>query len=124
MGEQITKEQKYILYSIGQLYKEANQKLEGKDLQLAIDKVTFIEFAMKAKIAGKKERALYKNMEELEKRKLVNYANKELYLTKKGEKIFLKLESEILPYFKLTKLMKEQNPLKYTKKAQTIFRKK
>lgn len=79
---------------------------------------------MKSKVVGKKERALYKNLEELQKRKLIAYENKELELTKRGDLIFQKMKKELLPYLELNNVIKTQKPLKYTKRAQTVFRKK
>lgn len=119
-----TKKQKYILFALGKWYEQANKQIENKALEVAISKSVFIDLVMKAKIAEKKERALYKNLEELEKRKLINYSNKNLALTKKGDKIFCQLNSEIKPYVKLNNLLSKTNPLSYTSKAQTVFKRK
>ena len=61
-----TKTQNFILFTLGKWYEEANKKIKGKPLEVCISKKTFIELVMKAKIAKKLERALYKNLETLE----------------------------------------------------------
>jgi len=117
-----TKVQNYILYALGKWFVEANEAIVDKPLAVSINKKTFIELVKKAKIAKKQERALYKNLEILEKKKLISYKNKELELTEKGNKLYKKIENEILPYFNLITTLKEKNPIKYTRKIQTILR--
>lgn len=120
---QISNKQKFILYTLGKWYAEANKKLKSKPLHVMISKSVFIDVAKKAKMVKKKERALYKNLEFLEKKKLISYENKNLALTEKGKKIFAELNKELNPYFKVTATLKQQNPLSYSRKAQTVFRK-
>jgi predicted methyltransferase len=116
-----TKVQNYILFALGKWFDEANKKIKGKTLAVSISKVRFIELMKKAKFAEKQERALYKNLEILEKKKLVSYKNKELELTDKGRKLFKKIEEGIIPYFKVIKTLKK-DPISYTRRLQTIFR--
>jgi len=71
----------------------------------------------------KKERALYKNLEFLQKKKLISYNNKNLALTIKGKKLFEKVNEELTPYFNVSDALKKKDPLSYSKKAQTVFRK-
>jgi len=117
-----TKKQSYILYALGQWYEQANKQVQNNELEVAISKAIFIDLVMKAKIVEKKERALYKNLEELEKKKLIGYSSRNLSLTKKGSKLYEKLNTEIKPYVKLSNLLGKTNPLSYTKKAQTVFK--
>jgi len=117
-----TKVQNYMLYALGKWFEEANERIKDKQLAVSISKVNFIEVVKKAGIAHKQERALYKNLELLEKKKLIKYANKEIDLTEKGRKLFKKIEEEMLPYFKLVKTLKETDPISYTKKLQTVFK--
>ena len=75
----------------------------------------------KAGIAKKQERALYKNLEILEKKKLIDYNNKKLMLTKKGKKLYDKINDQVNPYLELYDKLKKE-PTSYTKKVQTILR--
>jgi len=117
-----TKVQNYILYSLGKWFEEANKKIKAKSLAVSISKVSFIELVKTANFAKKQERALYKNLEILEKKKLISYKNKELELTDKGNKLFKKIEKDILPYFEVIITLKGTNPNQYTKKVQTVFK--
>ena len=116
-----TKVQRFILYSLGRWFEEANEGL-GEPLQVSISKVLFIEILLKAGIAKKQERALYRNLEMLEQRKLVAYKNRELTLTKKGETLFFLIKRELEPYFSVNRKLQEKSPTSYTKKVQTVFR--
>lgn len=117
-----TKTQNFILFSLGKWYEEANKKIKGKPLEVCISKKSFIELVTKASLAKKQERALYKNLETLEKKKFISYKNKELMLTKKGKKLYDKLNKEISPYLNLYDKLKSKSPTSYTKKVQTILK--
>jgi DNA-binding PadR family transcriptional regulator len=112
----------FILFSLGAWFEEANKHIEDKPLQVSISKKTFIELVMNAGIARKQERALYKNLETLEKKKLISYENKDLQLTKKGEKAYLKVKDELKPYINVLGKLTEKSPTSYTRKVQTVFR--
>jgi len=120
----ISNKQKFILYTLGKWYEEANNKLKGKPLQVMISKSVFIDVVKKADMVEKKERALYKNLEFLEKKKFISYTNKNLALTEKGKKLFQELNKIMKPFFKVTETLKEKDPLSYSRKAQTYFQKK
>jgi hypothetical protein len=118
-----TKVQKYILFTLGSWFKKANDKIKDKPLEVSISKKTFIGFAIKAGLAGKQERALYKNLEFLEKQKLLSYKNRELVLTTKGNKLYQEILKELNPFLKVLAKLETENPIKYCKKVQTVFKK-
>lgn len=76
---------------------------------------------MNANIAEKQERALYKNLETLEDKKLISYDNKKLTLTKKGISLFGKLDKDMMPYITLYCKLKASSPTRYVKKVQTVL---
>ena len=117
-----TKKQNFILFTLGKWYEEANNKIKGKPLGVCISKKIFIELVMKAGIAKKQERALYKNLETLEKKKLILYDSKVLGLTPRGKKLFGKLNKQISPYINLYEKLKSKDPTTYTRKVQTVLR--
>jgi DNA-binding PadR family transcriptional regulator len=112
----------FILFSLGAWFEEANKRIGDKPLQVSISKKTFIELVMNAGIAKKQERALYKNLEQLEKKKLISYINKGLSLTKKGEKHYGKIKQDMAPYINVLDKLVSQSPTSYTRKVQTVFR--
>jgi hypothetical protein len=107
---------------LGAWFEEANRRIEDKPLQVSISKKTFIELVMNAGIAKKQERALYKNLEELEKKKAISYINKSLALTPKGEKLYAKIKQDMAPYMNVLEKLVTQSPTSYTKKVQTVFK--
>ena len=117
----LTPTHKFILFTLGFWYNEANKKLKDKNLAVSISKALFIDIVKKSGIVEKQERALYKNLELLENIKLIKYENKGLILTKKGENIYSKVYEEMIPYRNIMWLVNEKDPLSYSKKIQTKF---
>ncbi|MBI4451712.1 hypothetical protein HY642_07090 [Candidatus Woesearchaeota archaeon] len=117
----LSEAQRYILFALGRWYDEANKRLAGKPVEVAISKAVFIDTVHKAALAEKKERALYRNLESLEKRKYISYANRNLALTKRGNRLYEKINRKMAPYVTVVTTLKETNPFSYSKKAQTKF---
>lgn len=94
----LAKTQQRILYSLGQCYQRFNQPYRDKPLKVLVSKIAFIELIKQANFIKKQERALYKNLEVLEKKKLIEYKDKKIRLTQKGQRFFNKIEREIKPF--------------------------
>jgi hypothetical protein len=116
----VGKKQIFILFTLGQYYVEANKRLKGMPLHVFISKKLFIDIVKKAHLAEKKERALYKNLEDLEKKKYVTYENHCLKLTAKGQRMFERVHKEYGPYLNLARVLDKTDIARYTK-AQTVF---
>ncbi len=117
-----TRVQNFMLFTLGKWFEEANKKIKNKSLQVSISKKTFIEVVKTAKFAEKQERALYKNLEILEKKKLIEYKNKELDLTERGKKLYADINKRLMPFFNVFNKLKKKGPISYTKKIQTVFK--
>lgn len=117
----LSEKQKFILFVLGKLYEESNRKLKEKILQVSISKSAFIEIVKKGGLTEKGERALYKNLEDLEKLNYISYENRILKLTKKGEKEYNKINKQLMPYFNIIKIIEAENLVRLTKKAKTSF---
>ena len=120
MGE-LSKPQKFMLYSLGLCESQLNARFAGKPFEITMSKAAFIELARAAGMVSTKERALYKNLEGLEHRKLIAYDHKDLALTVRGKKVYDKLSMEFSPYITVSKLLDSQNVLKYSKKTKTVL---
>lgn len=94
----LSKTQLRILYSLGQCYRKLNQPYQDKPLTVFISKIAFIELLKQADFIQKQERALYKNLEFLEKKKFIEYNNKKIKLTQRGQRLFNRIEKEIKPF--------------------------
>ncbi|MBW2974725.1 hypothetical protein KY366_03310 [Candidatus Woesearchaeota archaeon] len=117
-----TNVQNFILFTLGRWFEEANKKIKDKPLKVSISKTIFIDLVRTAGFAKKQERALYKNLEILEKKRLITYYNKELELTAKGKKLYDEINKRLDPFFNVFKKLREKDPISYTKKVQTVFR--
>ena len=117
----ITSVERFILFTLGEFYSQTNKKFSDKPLRLAMTKAGFIQIARKMNLAPKKERALYKNFENLETKKLISYNEKNLALTPKGEKTFKQISGQITPFISIKEILATENPLNYARKAQTMF---
>jgi len=122
MPTKLSKTHTFILYTLGLLYDELNRRLKKKYLRIAIPKYIFIELVMKAHITEKKTRALYRNLEHLEKKKYLSYDNRNLALTKKGTTLYNRIAKEQEPYNNLNKIIGKGNVSKFSRKSQTVFR--
>jgi predicted methyltransferase len=116
----LSKTQQRILYSLGQCYKKLNQPYQDKPLRVFVSKIAFIELIKQADFIQKQERALYKNLEILEKRKFIAYQDKKIRLTQRGQRLVNKIEKEIKPFVE-TRDFWHQNP-KAERQIQTYIK--
>lgn len=117
---QLTRVQEHILFTLGHWYAEARLKLPA-ELELSLSKKAFIESLLAASIAGKKERALYRNLEDLEQRKLLAYRNRALSLTPAGQRVYESISRKLAPFLGVVDALRQKDPLRYSKKIQTAF---
>ena len=117
-----SKKQSFILYALGEYYSEANRKLKSKPIAVAISKSVFIDLLMKTKITNKKQRALYRNLEQLEKKHLTSYKDKVLRLTKKGQTEYRSIKKDIETYINLAKILSATELYRLAKRSQTLLK--
>ena len=117
-----TNVQQYILFALGKWFEEANERIKFQPLEVSLSKNLFIDVVKRAEFAKKQPRALYKNLEILQKKKLISYKSKELKLTKKGEKLYQDINIKVMPYVNVFRKLKERDPTSYTKRVQTVFK--
>ena len=115
----LSDKEKYILYALGQSYKSFIKMFSNKPLHVRISKPLFIDLLISSKSVEKKERALYKNLEALEKKKYVRYIDNELGFTKKGLDAFMRMNSEIKGYTDLLAHLYDPRTISLHKKLQT-----
>ena len=110
-----------MLFALGACYEECNKRLSAP-LEVSVSKARFIELALRSGITGKRPRSLYKNLEALEKQKLIVYDSRNLQLTSKGKNLFAKVQKEVKPYIDVNSILASKDILKFAKKAQTILK--
>ena len=114
----ISKSQRVILYSLSCCYKSINQPLSSKPLQLKTSKITFIELLLG--VIGKKERAIYKDLENLEQKKLIEYDQRMIQFTENGLREVHKIDTEITQFLNINSYF--QNLEKPRRKLQTVMK--
>lgn len=114
-----SKSEKLILHSLGQFYISVNQSLIEKPVRVRTSKIAFIELLLKSNIIGKHERTLYRNLEGLEKKRLLKYENRMIAFTPKGLKELDKVQKEIKPYTDIEKYF--QQGVHSQRKFQTVM---
>lgn len=115
----ITKTQKQTLFYLGECLESLNKKFNNQPFKVSISKTAFIDIMLHSPLVDKQTRALYKNLENLEKNKLTSYKNKELSFTKKGLDLYKKIKKEVEHYLTAQKFFNKD--VKTNKKIQTIF---
>ncbi|HLD40487.1 MAG TPA: hypothetical protein VJB13_05100 [Candidatus Nanoarchaeia archaeon] len=115
----LSKTQRLILYALAHFYTSLNQPLVEKPVQVRTSKIAFIEHLLAAKIVSKQERALYKNLETLEQKKLISYENKMIIFTEFGLREVEKINKEIQQFIDLEKYFQQEKP---KRKIQTMIR--
>lgn len=115
----LTYPEKLILHSLGQFYLSLNQPLVEKPVRIRTSKITFIELLLESHILRQQKRALYKNLEELGKRKLIKYENSMITFTDRGLKELEKVKKEMQPFTDIEKYF--QKGIKSSRKFQTVM---
>jgi hypothetical protein len=115
----LTAVQGFMLYALGQCHEELAKRFSDAPVTMVMSKTDFIDLVHNAKFASKKDRAVYKNLEDLEQLKLVSYDQKTLALTEKGKLAYTKVKASITPYMDVTTTLRSDDILKYTSANQT-----
>lgn len=115
----LSKPEKLILHSLGQFYLSVNQPLIEKPVRVRTSKIAFIELMLKSEAVRKQKRALYRNIESLEKRRLLKYENRMIAFTPKGLKELEKVRKEVKPFTEIEYYF--QQGVKSPRKFQTVF---
>ncbi len=112
---------KIVMYALGK-YNEIAVKNVPKGMAVVLPKYVFINFVKKIKLIQKGERALYRNLEFLEKKKFIEYDNQDIKITAKGKKFYKEVKEEIKPFLDIAKEMIPKKIISKTKKLQTRFK--
>ena len=118
----LSSKHQFILFSLFQYLKYANKKYKKTPLQMSVSKINFIKLLQKSKITEKSQRGLYKNLQVLEKKKLIIYKNIFLKISSRGLKIVNEIENNINPYIDVLKTVKKIKAVKPYKIPQTYFK--
>ncbi len=117
----LTAHQRLLLYALGLCQERANKEFEGRPLRVVFSKIAFIELCLEAGISSIKERAIYKNLEMFEEKKLLTYTQKSVSLTERGTKAFESLRAVIDPYVTIAETFQNTEAFKSATKARAVL---
>ncbi len=111
---------KEMLYILGQFFSKAHSRFAETPLKFSISKAEFIDVIRSLMLVDKKERAIYKNLEELEKHKYLVYDDRNLRLSRKGFDEYERIRKE---YDRLAVILQrlESGKIRFKRKIQTKF---
>jgi DNA-binding PadR family transcriptional regulator len=108
-----------MLYSLGQFYRTLNQPLREAPVRLRTSKIVFIELLGQSNVITKQERAIYKNLEDLEAKNLIAYEQKMIRFTDKGVHILQRINKEIKQFVDVGIYFSKVKP---KRKLQTVIK--
>lgn len=115
----VSPKEKYILFLLGIANKQFNKRFKTTPLEVTFSKALFIELITTLHLVQKKERALYRNLELLEKKKFIKYKTAGLSFTKKGLTFFTEMHNETKRQADAMQLLQETKAIQLHHKLQT-----
>jgi hypothetical protein len=86
---------KEMLFTLGQFLRETDRKFAEAPLLVTVSKAEFIDVILGMSAVSKKERAVYRNLEELGKEHYIAYNDKCLRFSKKGLQEYERIQKEL-----------------------------
>ena len=118
MAPNISKKSEQMLFILGEFLRELNKKFSSNILRIQISKAEFIDIIKKISIVNKQPRAIYKNLEELEKAKYLIYSGRNLKLSRKGIKAYESIRNDIDIYYSIVGILKS-GKISFKRKTQS-----
>ncbi len=109
---------KEMLFILGQFFKKTDNRFSNFPLDVSVSKAEFIDVILSMKIVSKTERAIYRNLEVLQKDKLIFYNSRDLQMTLKGFAEYEKLRLEVEKFIKIAHSV-DKGRIKFKRKTQT-----
>jgi hypothetical protein len=91
----LTGKKKEMLFTLGQFFRETDRKFAESPLLVSVSKAEFIDIIRGMSAVSKKERAVYKNLEELQKARYIVYDERSLSFSKKGYAEYERIREEL-----------------------------
>ncbi|MFH1668630.1 MAG: hypothetical protein ABIA62_01770 [Candidatus Woesearchaeota archaeon] len=114
----LTDKQKEMLFIVGQFLTETGRRFSKSMLQITVMKAEFIDAIHSLGIVGKQSRAIYRNLESLQKGKYIIYDKNSLKISKKGLSEYEKIVKE-LDHFQAIQGIIRAKKISFKRKLQT-----
>ncbi len=114
-----------MLFILGHVLQESQKQFSNKPLSVYISKADFISIALHLGAVAKHERAIYKNLELLEKSRLISYKKdkqkRSLRLSQKGYQAFQRLAQRHEDWHTIRQKIEQAELLKGNRIFQTVL---
>jgi len=114
----VTGTKKEMLFVLGMFFNKTSRRFSKFPLDVSVSKAEFIDVIISMKTVAKQKRALYKNLEGLQKDKYILYDDRNLRLTRKGFNEYEKVRKEVERYRKISDSI-AAGRIKFKRKTQT-----
>ncbi len=114
----MTDKQKEMLFIVGQFLRETGRRFSKSMLKITVMKAEFIDAIRSLGIVGKQSRAIYRNLESLQKGKYIIYDENSLKISKKGLAEYEKMVKEI-DHFQAIQGILRNKKISFKRKLQT-----
>jgi len=114
----LTEKQREMLFIVGQFLHETSRRFSKSMLKVTVMKAEFIDSIRSLGIVSKQGRAIYRNLETLQKGKYILYDKNSLKITKKGCKEYEKIITKI-DHFQTIERILHTKKIKFKRKLQT-----
>ena len=92
----VSETSKEVLFVLGEFFKATDRRFVKAPLTVSVSKAEFIDAVMKTKAVKKQERALYKNLEELQNYRYILYRkDKVLKMSKRGLTLYRRMSADM-----------------------------
>ena len=114
----LTLVQKEMLFILGEFFKKTSKRFSKANLKVSVLKAEFIDVIRGVGAVVKKERAIYRNLKQLETCKYISYDKKNLHFNKKGFNEYEKIKAEVLRFKQVEANIATQK-IKFKRKIQS-----
>ncbi len=115
---QVTRQQSVLIFALGTVLQSLRSRVRPP-LSISLSKSAFIDIVLKTRIIGVKDRELYRLLEVLEDKKLLQYDGLSLLFSSRGEKVFSKIVKTVGPFLNVQNSLAGKIPS--SGKARTVL---
>lgn len=91
----LTNVQKEMLFVLGEFFSRTDRQFSKAHLEVSVSKAEFIDVIQSVKVVSKQKRALYRNLEKLQKGRYIIYKDRQLSFSRKGFREYEKIRKEL-----------------------------
>ena len=114
----VTGTKKEMLFILGQFFRKTNRRFSKFPLDVSVSKAEFIDVIIGMKTVSKSERALYRNLEILQKEKYLVYGDRDLKMSRKGFVEYERIRKEVELFSHISDSV-DKGKIKFKRKTQT-----